>query len=106
MPSACEKFLSALRWHALSDGNHACLAASWHNPERDSSGKVQFLDLSCVPQGEFVRDERFGYVELATHPKLSPREFIRCSGHDGRLQVTFSTLQRFDLATGQPLTNE
>lgn len=72
----------------------------------DSSWKVQYLDLSRVAQGELVRDERFGYVELATHPQLNPRQFIRCSGHDGRLHVTFSTLQRFDLRTGQLLPNE
>jgi hypothetical protein len=53
-----------------------------------------------------VRDERFGYVELATHPTLNPREFIRCSRRDGQLRVTFSTLQRFDLGTGQPLPND
>ncbi len=53
-----------------------------------------------------MRDERFGYVELATHPKLSPREFIRCCGHDDQLHVTFSTLQRFDLGTGRLLPNE
>jgi len=52
---------------------------------------------------ELVRNERFGYVELATHPKLNPREFIRCSSYDGQLQVTFSTLRRFDLTTGRQL---
>ncbi len=31
--------------------------------------------------------------ELATQPKLRPRDFIRCSGHDGRLQLTFSVLK-------------
>ena len=68
--------------------------------------KVQYLDLSRVQQGELVRDERFGYVQLATHPQLSPRDLIRCSGHDGQLRVTFSTLQRFDLGTGRPLPTE
>ncbi len=72
----------------------------------DSSWKVQYLDLSRVQQGELVRDERFGYVELATHPKLSAREFIRCSSHEGQLQVTFSVLQRFDLATGRSQPTE
>jgi hypothetical protein len=72
----------------------------------DSSRKVQYLDLSRVQQGELVRDERFRYVELATHSKLSPREFIRCSSYEGQLQVTLSVLQRFDLATGRPLPTE
>jgi hypothetical protein len=72
----------------------------------DLSWKVQYLDLSSVQQGELVRDERFGYVQLATHPQLSPRDLIRCSGHDGQLRVTFSTLQRFDLGTGRPLPTE
>jgi hypothetical protein len=72
----------------------------------DSSWKVQYLDLSGVQKGELVRDERFGYVELATHPKLSPRDFIRCSSFDGQLHVEFSILRRFDLATGKPLSPE
>jgi hypothetical protein len=32
----------------------------------DSSWKVQYLDLSRVQQGVVRRDERFGYLELAT----------------------------------------
>jgi hypothetical protein len=44
----------------------------------DSSWKVQYLDLSRVQQGIILRDKRYGYVELATHPKLAAREFIDC----------------------------
>jgi hypothetical protein len=72
----------------------------------DTSWKFQYLDLSRVQQGEILRDERFGYVELASHFKLDPREFIRCSFHDGKCQVTFSVLASFDLTTGTKLGEE
>jgi hypothetical protein len=67
----------------------------------DSSWKVQYLDLARVQQGEITRDERFGYVELASHHKLDPREFINCSFHGGGCSVTFSVLETFDVATGK-----
>lgn len=31
----------------------------------DTSWKIQFLDLSKLPEGKFTRDDRFGYLELA-----------------------------------------
>lgn len=37
----------------------------------DSSWKVQFLDLLGVAQGRIVRDERFGYLELAGNISLA-----------------------------------
>lgn len=66
----------------------------------DSSCKVQYLDLSRVQDGELVRDERFGYVELATHPNLTARDFIRCSSFEGDVRVEFSVLETFDLVSG------
>jgi len=66
----------------------------------DSSWKVQYLDLSRVQQGIILRDGRYGYVELATHPKLAAREFIDCSFHAGKCTVTFSALTSFDLHGG------
>jgi hypothetical protein len=67
----------------------------------DGSWKVQFLDLSRVQDGMLVRDERFGYLELASHPKLDPREFIRCSFDGKSCTVTFSVLSSYDIATGE-----
>jgi hypothetical protein len=72
----------------------------------DSSWKVQYLDLSQVQSGRIVRDERFGYVELATNPKLDPQDFIRCFLRGGRRNVTFSVLASFDLDNGKRETHE
>jgi hypothetical protein len=67
----------------------------------DTSWKVQLLDLSRVQEGVLVREERFGYLPLATHPKLDPKDFIECYfGTDGA-RVTFSVLARFELTTGK-----
>lgn len=72
----------------------------------DSSWKVQFLDLSQVQQGKIVRDDRFGYVELATNEKLNPKDFIDCHFDEGKRTVEFSILARFDMATGKREQNE
>lgn len=66
----------------------------------DSTWKVQYLDLSQVQKGRLVRDERFGYVELATNYKLDPKDFINCVFDGGKCKVTFSTLASFDLDSG------
>ncbi|MEM7224879.1 MAG: hypothetical protein AAF495_18005 [Pseudomonadota bacterium] len=72
----------------------------------DSSWKVQYLDLTHVQEGKLLRDERFGYVELADHPKLDAKDFIRCSFYQGRCNVTFATLTSYDLASGERLPSE
>lgn len=72
----------------------------------DSSWKVQYLDLSEVQDGILRRDDRFGYVELATNPKLEPHEFIHCSVRDGKWTVRFSVLSEFDLRSGKRDPNE
>jgi hypothetical protein len=78
----------------------------------DNSWKVQYLDLSRVQQGIISRDERFGYVELATHgfrsPCLDPEPpqkrasplFVRVSKYQGIAKVTFAVEMGFDLASG------
>jgi hypothetical protein len=81
----------------------------------DSSWKVQYLDLSEIEKGVIMRDERFGYVELATtgyeSPSLNPapREpdnvsrpppFISIVHGDGKTRVTFALRIGFDLDTG------
>jgi len=81
----------------------------------DSAWKVQYLDLSRVQQGVVRREERFGYVELATFgfkspcltldpeaPRRSaPPHFIDVSRHDGVAQVTFAVEMRFSLESGR-----
>lgn len=79
----------------------------------DSSWKVQYLDLSRVQQGIIARDERFGYVELATDgfrsPCLDPEppqkrtrpSFIHVSKWQGIAKVTFAVEMGFDLASGR-----
>lgn len=69
----------------------------------DSSWKVQYLDLTSVQAGQIARDERFGYIQLATHPKLDASEFIRCSFYQGECTVTFAVEQAFKLETGKLL---
>ena len=81
----------------------------------DSSWKVQYLDLSRVQQGVLRREDRFGYVEVATFGYVSPclelNEAIRpsappvlstCRGTLGVAQVTFAVPMRFALDSGKP----
>jgi hypothetical protein len=49
------------------------------------------------------REERFGYVRLATNPKLKPKEIIRCSSWEGHRRVQFAVEQAYDLVTGREL---
>lgn len=72
----------------------------------DGSWKVQYLDLAQVQSGKLTRDERFGYVELATNPKLDPKDFIECNFRDGKSRVTFSVLSTYDLNTGGLQNND
>lgn len=78
----------------------------------DSSWKVQALDLSRVTDGVFVRDARFGYVELETWdweppwtqaeiaaPSRPPR-FIRVRRSRGVETVEFAVCEEFHLADG------
>jgi hypothetical protein len=81
----------------------------------DSSWKVQYLDLSQIQQGLIKRQERFGYVELATsgfeNPSLkfdergpdrsNPPHFIHLWKEDGIVSVTFAVEMSFDLASGK-----
>jgi hypothetical protein len=72
----------------------------------DSSWKVQYLDLSAVQDGVIRRDERFGYLKLATDTKLKPRDFIRCSSWQGERRVEFYIERGYNLTTGQPIPDE
>jgi hypothetical protein len=72
----------------------------------DSSWKVQHLDLSAVQDGVIRRDDRFGYLKLATDPKLEPRDFIRCSSWEGERRVEFYVERGYNLATGRPIPDE
>lgn len=87
----------------------------------DSSWKVQHLDLSGARDGVIRRDERFGYVQLATigHrspcfepdvaiPRLGshPPPFIRVARWNGKTSVTFAVETKFDLASGRPEASE
>ena len=69
----------------------------------DSSWKVQYLDLTSVQAGQIKREERFGYVKLASHPKLGAKEFINCNFWKGNCTVTFAIEQTFDLESGELL---
>jgi hypothetical protein len=66
----------------------------------DSSWKVQYLDLSDIQQGQLRREERFGYLKLASRPDTPAKDFIRCWSFRGRTEVEFVILQTYDLDTG------
>lgn len=81
----------------------------------DSSWKVQYLDLKEIENGVISRDERFGYVELATSgyssPSLDPSAsvdnhgskpppFISMTRTKGHCTVRFSVEMGFNLADG------
>jgi len=69
----------------------------------DSSWKVQYLDMSKVQDGVIRREERFGYLKLASNIKLEPREFIRVWGPR---QVEFAIEKDFDLSSGREFTDQ
>jgi hypothetical protein len=79
----------------------------------DSSWKVQYLDLSQIQQGVLRREERFGYLELATFgfenpcfeldaaiQNSAPPPFIHVWRRNGEPQVSFAVRMTFDLDTG------
>lgn len=83
----------------------------------DNSWKVQYLDLTEIQSGVIRRDERFGYVELATDWCLNPcfcqeeapplqgsdaPPFIKLGRWNGEINVTFAVEMQFDLVSGQP----
>jgi hypothetical protein len=49
----------------------------------DSSWKVQYLDLSDIRHGQIRREERFGYLRLATRPDVVGKAFIRLLSWEG-----------------------
>ncbi len=81
----------------------------------DSSWKVQYLDLTRVQQGVIGRDERFGYLELATSGFKTPcltrdpeaikncrsPHFIDVSKYGGVSKVTFAVEMAFNLDSGK-----
>jgi hypothetical protein len=82
----------------------------------DNNWKVQYLDLSQVQRGIVRREERFGYLELATYGFISPcltpdavltkrsdpPRFIRVSRWGGVARATFAVEMQFGLDTGKP----
>ncbi|HMP81757.1 MAG TPA: hypothetical protein PKA41_03510 [Verrucomicrobiota bacterium] len=82
----------------------------------DSSWKIQYLDLRSVEAGVIKREERFGYVELATHGYLSPSlnptlttadkpsappPFISIERYEGDTRLRFAVEMGFELDTGR-----
>ena len=84
----------------------------------DTFWKVQFLDLRQIQEGIISREERFGYVELATHgykspcftPHLvaqtasAPPPFIEITRENGSSTIIFSVEMMFDLGSGKPFS--
>lgn len=80
----------------------------------DTSWKVQHLDLRKIREGIINRDDRFGYVALATHSwnppwteleratktRSDPPGFVRVSRYNGVLRVGFDVEIDFDLSSG------
>lgn len=90
------------RWekdHEKPDGNFGFVwGCIWGD---DSSWKIQYLDLSEIQNGVIKREERFGYVKLASKPDVHPKEFIRCYFYNGECVVNLKTETKFDLDTGK-----
>jgi hypothetical protein len=66
----------------------------------DSSWKVQLLDLSRICDGELRREERFGYIKLATRTAVPAEEFIRLRSLEGHREVQFVVEQTYNLDDG------
>jgi hypothetical protein len=80
----------------------------------DTSWKVQHLDLRHIRDGVIKRDDRFGYIALATQSWKPPwtdlerptttrsdaPEFIRVSRYSGAARVGFDVELDFDLDSG------
>ncbi|WP_395752704.1 hypothetical protein [Prosthecobacter sp.] len=82
----------------------------------DSSWKIQYLDLTRIEEGIIRRDDRFGYVEVATEgyrsasidaqrspedERSKPPSFISIFRNDGKTNVTFAVEMAFDLESGK-----
>ncbi|HVW03039.1 MAG TPA: hypothetical protein VHB77_21945 [Planctomycetaceae bacterium] len=118
-------------WWDVNDGSDIPGSASWSADDEwptgrfgfvwgciwgdDSSWKVQYLDLSRITEGIIIREERFGYVELATSGYTSPclREtlpagnsapphFIDLSKYNGKTTLRFAVDMDFDIDSGAP----
>lgn len=62
--------------------------------------------MSDVVNGTLKRDDRFGYVRLATSPKLAAKEYIRVESWQGSPRATFAVEETFHLATGTHIPGE
>jgi hypothetical protein len=98
----------SMHWHTADDewptGDFGFVWGSiWGD---DSSWKVQYLDLSGIIEGVIRRDDRFGYLKLATDPKLAPQDFIRCSSYQGERRVEFYIERGYALNTGTPIPDQ
>jgi len=80
----------------------------------DSSWKIQYLDLSDIQRGVIRRDDRFGYVEIASGSYDRPIQpsqgvsnasalphFIRIWKNKDKVRVVFDVVMGFDLASGK-----
>ena len=104
-------------WNSDNEWPHGTFGFVWgcHWGD-DSSWKIQFLDLRSIEAGVITRDDRFGYVELATHGYLSPSlnptlkitdrpsappPFISIERYDGDTRITFAVEMGFELDSGR-----
>lgn len=59
-----------------------------------------------ISDGVILRDDRFGYLKLATDIKLVPQDFIRCSSGEGQRRVEFYVERGYNLTTGAPIPDD
>lgn len=64
----------------------------------DSSWKVQHLDLSRIRDGIITRDERFGYLELATSRYRSPSLTLETPESAGSATPAFIEISKYNTA--------
>jgi hypothetical protein len=72
----------------------------------DGSWKVQHLDLSGVRDGVIRRDDRYGYLKLATAPGRVGPDIIKCSTWRGERRVEFHVQSHFIIESGLPILDD
>ena len=82
-------------------------AYAWVRPiiaEKKCEARAAVEDAAAragVADGVIARDDRFGYVELASEGGVHPRQFINVHAVGGKGHVNFRVRQHFDLDSGE-----
>jgi hypothetical protein len=71
----------------------------------ENTWKVQYLDLTQAYEGNLVREERFGYIELPDGLSLKDAihmdDYLYNAEHESANHIRINIMQTFDLRTGR-----